>query len=172
MAINLLGLGLTSFLFRTYFVSTGNGVDIVPSLRIPVLSDIPYLGVALFQQNLLVYTTIPHVIAARYLVLRTSYGLTIRAVGEHPKAVEVAGKSVALYRYSAVLIGGLLAGLGGAYLTLAHANQFVENITSAAASSRLPSSFLHAGRRSVCFLSRCCLDCSTRCNCSFRPIRI
>jgi simple sugar transport system permease protein len=51
-------------------------------------------------------------------------------VGEHPKAVDVAGRSVALYRYGAVLIGGGMAGLGGAYLTLAHANQFVEGMTS------------------------------------------
>lgn len=130
VAINLLGLGLTSFVFRTYFVSTGRGVAIAPSFAIPFLSDIPYLGPALFQQNLLVYATLPLAIAGRALLFNTSYGLTIRAVGERPKAVDVAGKSVGLYRYSAVLIGGVLAGLGGAYLTLAHANQFVENITS------------------------------------------
>jgi len=129
-AMNLLGAGLTSFLFRTYFVSTGKGVDIAPPLHVPYLSEIPYLGVALFQQNLLVYATIPLVIAARFLLYRTSYGLTIRAVGEHPKVVDVAGRNVTLYRYSAVLIGGVLAALGGAYLTLAHANEFVENMTS------------------------------------------
>jgi general nucleoside transport system permease protein len=130
VAINLLGLGLTSFLFRTYFVSTGTGADTARSLDIPFLSGIPYLGTALFQQNILVYSTVPIVIAAWVFLFRTSYGLTVRAVGEYPKAVDVAGKSVALYRYSAVLIGGVLAGLGGAFLTLAHANQFVENITS------------------------------------------
>jgi len=130
VAINLLGMGLTSFLFRTYFVSTGRGVDIAWPLDIPFLSRIPYLGAALFQQNILVYLTVPIVIAAWVFLFRTSYGLTLRAVGEYPKAVDVAGKSVALYRYSAVLIGGVLAGLGGAFMTLAHANQFVENITS------------------------------------------
>jgi general nucleoside transport system permease protein len=130
VAINLLGMGLTSFLFRTYFVSTGRGVDIVRSFNIPFLSGIPYVGAALFQQNILVYSTLPIVIAAWLFLFRTSYGLTVRAVGEYPEAVDVAGKSVALYRYSAVLIGGVLAGLGGAFLTLAHANQFVENITS------------------------------------------
>jgi ABC-type uncharacterized transport system permease subunit len=130
VAINLLGLGLTSFLFRTYFVSTGRGVDIARSLDIPFLSDIPYFGAALFRQNFLVYATVPIVIAAWVFLFRTSYGLTIRAVGEYPQAVDVAGSSVALYRYCAVLIGGVLAGLGGAFLTLAHANQFVENMTS------------------------------------------
>jgi ABC-type uncharacterized transport system permease subunit len=130
VAINLLGLGLTSFLFRTYFVSTGRGVDIARSLDIPFLSEIPYFGAALFRQNFLVYATVPIVIAAWVFLFRTSYGLTIRAVGEYPQAVDVAGRSVALYRYCAVLIGGVLAGLGGAFLTLAHANQFVENMTS------------------------------------------
>jgi ABC-type uncharacterized transport system permease subunit len=130
VAINLLGLGLTSFLFRTYFVSTGRGVDIARSLDIPFLSEIPYFGAALFRQNFLVYATVPIVIAAWVFLFRTSYGLTIRAVGEYPQAVDVAGSSVALYRYCAVLIGGVLAGLGGAFLTLAHANQFVENMTS------------------------------------------
>jgi general nucleoside transport system permease protein len=106
VAINLLGLGLTSFLFRTYFVSTGTGVDTARSLDIPFLSGIPYLGTALSQQNILVYSTVPIVIAAWAFLFRTSYGLTVRAVGEYPKAVDVAGKSGALYRYSAVLIGG------------------------------------------------------------------
>jgi simple sugar transport system permease protein len=130
VAVNLLGMGLTSFLFRTYFVSTGRGVDIARSLDIPLLSGVPYLGAALFQQNILVYSTVPIVLAAWIFLFRTSYGLTLRAVGEYPKAVDVAGKSVTLYRYAALLIGGVLAGLGGAYMTLAHANQFVENITS------------------------------------------
>ena len=102
VAINLLGMGLTSFLFRTYFVSTGRGVDIVRSFNIPFLSGIPYVGTALLQQNGLVYSTVPIVIAAWLFLFRTSYGLTVRAVGEYPEAVDVAGKSVALYRYSAV----------------------------------------------------------------------
>ncbi|UXU76592.1 MULTISPECIES: ABC transporter permease [unclassified Paracoccus (in: a-proteobacteria)] len=129
-AINLLGLGLTAFLFRAYYVSTGRGVEIARPIDIPWLSDLPYLGEALFRQNLIVYSTIPAVILAAILLNRTSFGLTLRATGDHPKAVDVAGRSVALYRYGAVLIGSALAGLGGAFLTLGHSNQFVEGITS------------------------------------------
>ena len=129
-ALNLLGLGLTSFLFRTYFVSSGQGVEIAPALHIPLLSDIRYLGEAFFRHNILVYSTILLVILARFTLFKTSFGLTLRAVGEYPKAVDIAGRSVALYRYGAVIIGSALAGLGGAYLTLAHANQFVEGMTS------------------------------------------
>ncbi|WP_347268221.1 ABC transporter permease [Paracoccus sp. (in: a-proteobacteria)] len=129
-AINMLGLGLTGFLFRTYYVSTGKGVDIAQPVHIPFLSDIPYLGEALFRQNLIVYSTIPVAVLAAVLLYRTSFGLTLRAVGDHPKAVDVAGRSVAAYRYGAVVIGSALAGLGGAFLTLGHSNQFVEGMTS------------------------------------------
>ena len=70
------------------------------------------------------------VFLASLVLFRTSFGLTLRAVGEHPKAVDVAGRNVAGYRYAAVLVGTGLAGLGGAFLTLGHSNQFVEGITS------------------------------------------
>lgn len=129
-AINLLGMGLTAFLFRTYFVSTGKGVEIAQPLNIPWLSDLPFLGEAFFRQNALVYSTIPVVLLAVFVLYRTSFGLTLRAVGEHPKAVDVTGRSVALYRYGAVLICCSLAALGGAFLTLGHSNQFVEGMTS------------------------------------------
>ena len=129
-AINLLGLGLTAFLFRTYFVSTGRGVEVARPIDIPGLSDLPFFGEALFRQNLVVYSTLLLVLVAVLVLYRTSFGLTLRAVGEHPKTVDVAGRSVAAYRYGAVLIGTGLAGIGGAFLTLAHSNQFVEGITS------------------------------------------
>lgn len=129
-AINMLGLGLTGFLFRTYYVSTGQGVQIAQPVRIPWLSDLPFLGEALFQQNLIVYSTILATVLVTILLYRSSFGLTLRAVGDHPKAVDMTGRSVSAYRYGAVLIGTGLAGLGGAFLTLGHSNQFVEGITS------------------------------------------
>lgn len=129
-AINLLGLGLTAFLYRTYFVSTGRGVEIAEPLSIPGLSDLPFIGEVLFRHNLVVYSTLLLVVVAAFVLFRTSFGLTLRAVGEHPKTVDVAGRSVAAYRYGAVIIGTGLAGIGGAFLTLAHSNQFVEGITS------------------------------------------
>ncbi|MEO9613318.1 MAG: ABC transporter permease [Nitratireductor sp.] len=129
-AINLLGMGLTAFLFRTYFVGTGRGVEIAQPLNIPGLSDLPFFGEAFFRHNAIVYSTVLVVLLAVVVLYKTSFGLTLRAVGEHPKAVDVVGRSVAAYRYGAVMIGTGLAGLGGAFLTLGHSNQFVENITS------------------------------------------
>ncbi|WP_027997184.1 ABC transporter permease [Sinorhizobium arboris] len=129
-ALNLLGMGLTAFLFRAYYVSTGKGIEIAQPVHIPFLSDLPLLGEAFFRQNLIVYSTILVAIAGSLVLFRTSFGLTLRAVGEHPKAADVAGLNVAGYRYAAVLVGTGLAGLGGAFLTLGHSNQFVEGITS------------------------------------------
>lgn len=129
-AVNLLGMGLTAFLFRSFYVSTGLGVEIAQPVAIPVLSDLPVIGSALFRQNLIVYATVPAALLVWVVLFRTSFGLTLRAVGEHPKAVTVVGRSVAAYRYGAILIGAAFAGLGGAFLTLGHSNQFVENITS------------------------------------------
>ncbi len=129
-ALNLLGMGLTAFLFRTYYVSTGKGIEIAQPVHIPWLSDLPFLGEAFFRQNLIVYSTVLVALLATLVLYRTSFGLTLRAVGQHPKAVDVAGRSVVGYRYAAVLVGTGLAGLGGAFLTLGHSNQFVEGITS------------------------------------------
>ncbi len=129
-ALNLLGMGLTAFLFRTYYVSTGKGIEIAQPVHVPWLSDLPFLGEAFFRQNLIVYSTVLVAILAGLVLYRTSFGLTLRAVGEHPKAVDVSGRSVVGYRYAAVLVGTGLAGLGGAFLTLGHSNQFVEGITS------------------------------------------
>ena len=112
-ALNLLGLGLTAFLFRTYFVSTGRGVEVARPIDIPGLSDLPFFGEALFRQNLVVYSTLLLVLVAVLVLYRTSFGLTLRAVGEHPKTVDVAGRSVAAYRYGAVLMTN---GDGGAKL--------------------------------------------------------
>lgn len=129
-AINLLGLGLTAFLFRAYFSSAGKGIEIAKPINLPWLSDLPFFGEAFFRQNAFVYSTLPVAALAVFVLYRTSFGLTLRAVGEHPRAVDVSGRSVALYRYGAVLICSVLAALGGAFLTLAHSNQFVEGISS------------------------------------------
>ncbi len=82
------------------------------------------------RQNAFVYSTLPVAALAVFVLYRTSFGLTLRAVGSIQGLVDVSGRSVALYRYGAVLICSALAALGGAFLTLAHSNQFVEGISS------------------------------------------
>lgn len=130
VAFNLLGLGLTGFLFRTFFVGTQNAVRTVPIWQVPLLSEVPVLGEILFRQNWMVYGTLLAMVAGWFVLNRTAFGLSIRSVGEHPAAADTVGVSVSSVRYAGVIIGAVLASLAGAYLTIAHTNQFVEGITT------------------------------------------
>jgi len=130
-ALNLVGLGLSSFIYRAFFGTvTGRAIQPLESVKIPLLSQIPVLGPVLFEQNMLVYLALLLAPAAALVLNRTMLGLAIRSVGEHPKATATAGLSVIGLRYGAVAFGALLAGVGGAYLSVAYANQFVENMVA------------------------------------------
>ena len=135
IAINIIALGLTSYLV---FVLTpaGQGVpSLSGDLRLPVpsfgpLSSIPWIGSVLFQQNLIFYLAILILIGTQFFLFRTNLGLRIRAVGEHPQAADTAGVNVRLLRYMCVLTSGLLSGLGGAYLSLGVAGIFNPGMTN------------------------------------------
>jgi len=131
VGINITALGLTSYLFKVFF--TGQGLSKGPSfdrIAIPILSKIPVLGPALFEQNLLVYLAFIMVPIVWYILYRTPIGLIIRATGEHPKAVDTLGGHVIKMRYMCVIALGILAGLGGACLTIGQTGTFAENITA------------------------------------------
>ena len=130
-ALNLVGLGLSSFVYRAFFGNvTDRAIQPLEAVKIPLLSQIPVLGPVLFEQNVLVYTALLLAPLAALVLNRTMLGLAIRSVGEHPKATATAGLSVIGLRYGAVAFGALLAGVGGAYLSVAYANQFVENMVA------------------------------------------
>jgi simple sugar transport system permease protein len=130
VAFNLLGLGMTGFLFRALMTGTANAVRTVPVVHIPYLSDLPIVGEMFFRQNLMVYATLLLLPIATFILYKTAFGLSLRAVGEHPKAADTAGISVTKMRYMGAIIGASLASVAGAYLTIAHTNQFVEGIAS------------------------------------------
>lgn len=130
-ALNLVGLGLSSFIYRAFFGTvTDRAIQPLETVKIPLLSQIPVLGPVLFEQNMLVYAALLLAPLAALVLNRTMLGLAIRSVGEHPKATATAGLSVIGLRYGAVAFGALLAGVGGAYLSVAYANQFVENMVA------------------------------------------
>jgi len=131
LAINLVAAGLTSFLARLIF--SGGGAQKLPGIEaiaIPGLANIPIIGSLLFAQNILVYFLIFLIIFTNYLLFYTHPGLTLRAVGEYPRAADTAGVSVQVVRYFSVILSGCLAGLGGAYLALVQVKFFAEGMSA------------------------------------------
>ncbi|MCC6147050.1 MAG: ABC transporter permease [Anaerolineaceae bacterium] len=132
VAFNMLGIGLSGFLYRTLF---GREIGLLKlesfqSIEIPFLSNLPFIGKILFQQNILVYSSFVFCLLAIYVLYHTAAGLAIRSVGEHPRAADTMGINVFLVRYLCVLMSGVGAALGGAFLSIAYTNIFVENIVS------------------------------------------
>src|ERR671918_522731 len=109
-AINLLALGGTGFLMVVFFGAGGTSprIDRFGSIAIPGLSDVPVIGQALFNQSILVYLLYLLVPISFYVLYRTPFGLRLRAVGEVPEAVDVAGVSVVRMRYMGVSLSGVL----------------------------------------------------------------
>lgn len=130
-----LATGLTAFLLsqipddpdiKQYL----NEPVILEKLPIPVLSDIPVLGPTLFNQTILVYIMYASVALVTVLLFQTKWGLRVRSVGEHPKAADTVGIKVNRVRWQAVLLGGVFAGLGGAFFTVGSTGSFDENASS------------------------------------------
>jgi general nucleoside transport system permease protein len=131
-ALNILALGVTGVFYRKMFGETGQAFMVTPVSKIPLgpLARIPVLGPVLFDQNALVYFTLILIPIFWYVISRTRYGLRLRAAGERPEAADALGLGVFRIRWQALLAAGALTGLAGAYLTLAYANTFVENISA------------------------------------------
>ena len=131
VAINIFVLGITSFLTSHLLKSNPelNDAPVFKSINLPILSDIPVLGPVLFKQNIFVYFSIFIVIISTYYLFKTAYGLRTRAVGEHPKAAETLGISVLKTRFYHVIMGGMIAGFGGAWFTLGSVGRFDEGMT-------------------------------------------
>jgi simple sugar transport system permease protein len=130
IAINLLALGGSGLLMVLVFGSGGTSARIQPfgRISIPVLADIPVLG-ALFNQSALVYLLYLLVPISWWVLYRSRFGLRLRAVGEVPEAVDTAGINVFQLRYIGVGLSGMLAGLGGAFLSMSLLSAFTENMT-------------------------------------------
>ncbi len=126
----VLGLGLTSYLYRQKFATLTARVAGLPAWPIPGLSRLPVLGPILFNHDVLTYLSVVLVGLVWFFLFRTTWGQQIRAVGEHPAAADTSGVDVARTRYLAILIGTGLAGLGGAVLTVVQLRLFREGITA------------------------------------------
>ena len=132
-AINFLALGITGYFFFDLY----NGQDIpvgvssIPDVKIPWVQDWKFLGPAIGDLNLMVWLSFLLVIVSYIVVFKTPIGLRIRACGEHPRAADTVGINVYTVRYGAVVLSGILAGLGGAYLSIGFGGgAFTDNMTA------------------------------------------
>jgi general nucleoside transport system permease protein len=118
-AVNFLALGITGYFFFQLYHGNyiSQGVSTIPNLRIPYLADWRFLGPAIGDLNLMIWASFVLVIASYVVVFKTPIGLRIRACGEHPRAADTVGINVYAVRYGAVVLSGILASLGGVYLS-------------------------------------------------------
>ena len=127
LALTMFGVGLSAFFGRGL---VGQTVAPLPHLTFPFLSDSPFVGPLLFRFDAMVYAALLLVLAVAWMLERTRLGLLVRAVGESPHSAHAIGFHVIALRYGAVIFGGALAGLGGAYLSLALTPLWVEGMTA------------------------------------------
>lgn len=128
LALTFLGAGLSAVLGAPLVQI--RQAPRLPSFPIPILADLPLLGPILFQHNVIVYLGFLLTPLAWLYIYRTRRGLELRAIGEYPAAADALGVNVALQRYAYVMVGGLLAGLSGAALSLAITPLWIEGMTA------------------------------------------
>jgi simple sugar transport system permease protein len=124
--INILAVGFTGYFYQQGLTTQGKLVPI----RIPLLADIPIVGPVLFENPPITYAALILVVVIHLLLFRTRWGLRTRAVGEHPTAADTVGIQVNRMRYINVILGGMLAGLAGGFLTLEAVGSFERGMTN------------------------------------------
>jgi simple sugar transport system permease protein len=126
VVLNVLALGLTNYLYDSVLVSHQNlnAANTFSVIKIPGLGDIPIVGPIFFNSTIFLYLTYAAIVFVQVGLFSTRWGLRVRAVGEHPTAADTVGIRVLGTRYSNVIMGGLLAGIGGAYLTVGSVGTF------------------------------------------------
>jgi simple sugar transport system permease protein len=131
-AVNFLALGITGYFFIDVYTDQGTPGDVsqIPSVSIPVINDLGFVGPAIGDMHLLIWVALAFVVISHLMLFRTPIGLRLRAVGEHPKAADTVGISVYAIRYGAVILSGALAGLGGVYLSNGITHSFNENLSA------------------------------------------
>jgi ABC-type uncharacterized transport system permease subunit len=129
-AINFLALGITSYLFYKLYGDNGTPSDIstIPDVHLSFLGH-GFVADVFGRLNLMIWMAVVLVIQTWLVIFKTTIGLRIRACGEHPRAADTVGIDVYAVRYAAVTLSGVLAAIGGAYLSIGFGNSFTENMT-------------------------------------------
>ena len=127
LSLTLLGIGLSGLIGEGFVGKAGVRL---PTLDIPVLTDIPLVGRLIFGQDPIFYMSIALTAGVMWFLFRTRAGLTLRSIGDNHKSAHALGIPVIRYRYLAVMFGGACAGLAGAHLSIVYTPQWVENMTA------------------------------------------
>lgn len=127
LALTIFGVGLSAFIGQNFVSTSLPGLQ---PLTIPVLSDIPVIGPILFHQTYVVYLSIMTLLLVWWVLAKTRLGLLLKAVGESPESAHAMGYHVLAIRYGAVLFGGAMAGIGGAFLSTVYTPLWVENMVA------------------------------------------
>lgn len=127
LALTILGVGLANYFGTPYIGQTSPGFS---PFALPVLSAIPLIGPVFFRQDSMVYLSFALTPVVWALLSRTRWGLGLRSVGENPDAAAAAGLPVAAYRWAGILFGGMLVGMGGAYLSLAYTHLWTTGLSA------------------------------------------
>jgi simple sugar transport system permease protein len=133
VVLNVLVLGMTNFLYGRLLApdaATWNSPGRLSRIKIPVLGDIPVIGPVVFNQTIIVYLMYVAVIVVHVALFSTRWGLRVRAVGEHPQAADTLGIRVNAIRFRNVLLGGMVAGLGGAFFTIGNVGSFSKEMSA------------------------------------------
>lgn len=130
-AVNFLALGLTGYLFIDIYGDEGtpSGIAQIPSVHLSFLDGVPFFGDAFGDLNLMIWLSFVALFVVYVVLFKTPFGLRLRSCGEHPRAADTVGLSVYGIRYTAVVISGMLAALGGAFLSIGFVHSFSENMT-------------------------------------------
>ena len=127
LALTIFGIGISAFLGQ-HFVSIA--LPGLQGLHIPFLADIPYIGEIFFQQNYVIYLSVVAFLAVWWVLAKTRLGLLLKAVGESPESAHAMGYNVLAIRYGAVMFGGAMAGIGGAFLSTVYTPMWIENMVA------------------------------------------
>jgi general nucleoside transport system permease protein len=131
-AINFLSLGVTGYFYIDVYGDNGTpgtGIPAIPNIHLGFLGK-GFVGQVFGDLNLMVWLMFALIVVSHIVMFRTSIGLRIRAVGEHPRAADTVGISVYRVRYAAVTLSGVIASLGGAFLSIGYIHSFTENVTA------------------------------------------
>jgi len=130
-AINFLALGITGYLFIDIYGDAGtpSNVSQIPDVHLGFLKHVYFVGGVFGQLNSMIWLSFAVLVGAYVFMFRTPFGLRLRSVGEHPRAADTVGISVYKTRYAAVVTSGMLAALGGAYLSIGQVHSFNQNMT-------------------------------------------